>query len=422
MMEVPFASRMNVWLVKDGENLPLQPDARKMRTWLLAEALLRRGHEVTWWTSTHSHQHKTLHFAEDREVEIGPRFRLKLLHAGSYRRNVSFARLLHHSRLAAGFRRHAASQPAPDVIVSAFPTIELAFEAVEFAKSRRIPTIVDIRDPWPDSIFDQAPTLLRGIGRFALRSLDRKTKSSFRDADSLVACSKRFLEWGLRKSSRERRPADRVFYLGSGPPPANAGVPSSPVDALLERLAGKVVFCFVGSFGHVYRLRLVCEAAASLERQGFREAHFVLAGDGLQFDQVAEAAKSLANLSVTGWLGAGEAHRLMSRAQVGLAPILQMPGCVPNKIFEYAAAGLPVLSSLEGETADILARHRAGLTYAPNDREAFISLVRRLATDERLRREMAQNSASMFEQEFRADRIYDEYVRHVESVALARTR
>jgi hypothetical protein len=41
--------------------------------------------------------------------------------------------------------------------------------------------------------------------------------------------------------------------------------------------------------------------------------------------------------------------------------------------------------------------------------------------DEHLRREMAQNSAAMFEREFWAARIYDEYVRHVESVARART-
>jgi len=415
-----LASPMNVWLIKDGENLPIQPDARRMRTWMLAEALAGQGHQVTWWASTHSHQRKTLFFDEDRDVEIGPRFRLKLLHAGSYRKNKSIARLLHHSRLAAKFRRLAPSQLAPDVIVSAFPTIELAHESVGYAKARGIPAIVDIRDPWPDSIVDHAPHLLRAAARFAIRPLERKSRASFLGADSLVACSQGFLDWGLRNSGRVRRPADRVFYIGSAPLTDNSTGASRRIDELAERLAGKVVFCFVGSFGHVYRLRLVCEAAAILEKQGLRNAHFVLAGDGQQYDKVAHAAKALGNVTVTGWLGASDVERLMARSQVGLAPIRQMPGCVPNKIFEYSQAGLPILSSLEGETAAILAKNGAGLTYAPEDREAFMALVTRLATDERLRREMAQNSASMFEQEFRAARIYDEYVRHVESVARAR--
>jgi glycosyltransferase involved in cell wall biosynthesis len=412
---------MNVWLIKDGENLPLQPDARRMRTWMLAEALAAQGHQVIWWASTHSHQRKKLIFEEDQDVEIAPRFRLKLLHVGSYRKNKSVARLLHHARLAAKFRELAPFLPAPNIIVSAFPTIELAFEAVEFAKSRAIPVIVDVRDPWPDSIISHAHKPLRAVARIAFHSLERKTKACFLGADSLVACSQGFLDWGLLKSGRERRPADRVFYIGSTRPPATPPAASNRIEELAKRLAGKLVFCFVGSFGHVYQLRLVCEAAAILEKRGPHDVHFVLAGDGQQYAEVADAAKALGNLTATGWLSACDADRLMSFSQVGLAPIRQMPGCVPNKIFEYSAAGLPILSSLEGETGEILAQHRAGLTYAPEDREAFLALVTRLAMDEHLRREMAQNSAAMFEREFWAARIYDEYVRHVESVARART-
>ncbi|MDP9199816.1 MAG: glycosyltransferase family 4 protein, partial [Pseudomonadota bacterium] len=415
-----FRSQMNVWLIKDGENLPLQPDARRMRTWMLGEALAEQGHQVTWWASTHSHQRKSLFFREDREVDIAPRFRLKLLHAGSYRRNKSIARLLHHSRLAAKFREIAPTLPAPGIIVSAFPTIELAFEAVAFAKPRAIPVIVDIRDPWPDSIIDHARKPLRAIARIAFRSLDRKTKACFVGADSLVACSSGFLDWGMDKSGRERQPVDRVFYIGSTRPPATPPAASKRIEELSKRLAGKRVFSFVGSFGHVYQLRLVCEAAAILRKRGPRDVHFVLAGDGQQYPRVAEAAQALDNLTATGWLSARDVDRLMSFSHVGLAPIRQMPGCVPNKIFEYSAAGLPILSSLEGETGEILAQHRAGLTYAPEDREAFLSLVTRLASDEHLRREMAQNSAAMFEREFCAARIYDEYVHHVESIARAR--
>jgi len=410
---------MNVWLLKDGENLPIQPDARRMRTWMLAEALVGQGHQVTWWTSTHSHQRKCLLFDEDREIDVAPGFRLKLLHAGGYKSNKSPGRLLHHARLAAKFRRQARAASAPDVIVSAFPTIELAYEAVAFAKPRGVPAIVDIRDPWPDTLVDHAPRFLRGAARIALSSQESKARASFAGCDSLVACSQGFLDWGLAKAGMARREGDGVFYIGSMPA-ATRPQASPRIEDLAKRLSGKFVCCFVGSFGHVYELRLVCEAAAALQSKGMNRIHFVLAGDGRQFGAVSEAAKSLENLTAAGWLAASDADHLLSISHVGLAPIRQMPGCVPNKIFEYAAAGLPILSSLEGETAEILSRHRAGLTYAPGDTNGFISHLTRLAKDERLRREMAQNSAAMFEREFLATRIYGEYVRHVESVARAR--
>lgn len=411
---------MNVWLLKDGETLPIQPDARKMRTWMLADELVRRGHEVTWWASTHSHQRKTLLCDGERVLEVAPRFRLRLLDAGAYRENRSLRRLLHHARLAARFRSQAAGLPPPDVVVAAFPTIELAFEAVRYGRSHAIPVVVDIRDPWPDTIVEHAPVALRAAARVALIPLESRARESFAGCDSLVACSRGFLDWGLRMAGMDRRPLDRVFYLGNGGS-NGLSAPTSAVAELARRIAGKTVFTFVGSFGHVYELRLVIDAARALARRGHDGVHFVLAGEGAQSGIVAHAAASFGNLSAPGWLSAPDADFLLSVSSVGLAPIRQQPGCVPNKIFEYAAAGLPILSSLEGETAEILARSGAGFTYPPGDVEAFVTQALRLCADEPLRREMARNAASLFEREFAAARIYGDYVGHVESVAHART-
>jgi glycosyltransferase involved in cell wall biosynthesis len=406
---------MNVWLLKDGENLPVQAGARRMRTWLLAEELARRGHRVTWWSSTHSHQRKSLVFDADREVDVAPGFRLKLLHAGAYRRNVSLARLAHHARLAAKFRRAAPREPRPDAIVAAFPTIELAHAAVTHARARRVPAIVDIRDPWPDAILDRLPQALRPPGRLALLPMQARARACMRGSSSLVAVSQGFLDWGLGKAGMARRPSDRVFYLGN--PGREAGATRSPrIAQLANRIEGKIVACFVGSFGHVYELGLVCDAAREMAHRRTERVHFVIAGDGEQAARVAAAARDLPNVDAPGWLSADEADDLMRMSHVGLAPIRQNPGCVPNKISEYAAAGLPILSSLEGETADLLARHSAGLTYAPGDRAGFLQMLERLAGQEELRRELSGNAHAMFEREFQASHVYGEYARHVESV------
>jgi glycosyltransferase involved in cell wall biosynthesis len=411
---------MNVWLIKDGENLPIQPDARRMRTWMLAEELQRQGHETTWWASTHSHQRKTLLFNTDREIDVACGFHLKLLFAGGYRSNRSFGRLLHHARLAAKFRRLAPTQPKPDVIVSAFPTIGLAFEAVVFARPRGIPVVIDIRDPWPDILLELVPPVLRVPARIALHPLERKARASFVGSDSLVACSHGFLDWGLRKAGMARRPADRVFYLGKSRPARDSSGDSAKIQDLRRILTGKVVFCFVGSFGHVYELDLICDAAASFEREGNGQIHFVLAGDGEQFGQVSARAKTLGNLTAMGWLSASDADRLLCVADVGLAPYRQMAGAMPNKVFDYSAAGLPILSSLEGEFAEKLAKHGAGVSYSPGDLNAFISHVKTLAASASTRQSMAQESTALFDREFLAASIYSDYVRHVESVARAR--
>ena len=189
---------------------------------------------------------------------------------------------------------------------------------------------------------------------------------------------------------------------------------------LERKLAGKVVFSFVGSFGHVYELELLCDAAKLLKSRGNRQVHFVLAGDGEQFDRITARAGTLDNVTVPGWLASADADRLLAISDVGLAPYRQMAGAMPNKIFDYSAAGLPILSSLEGEMIEKLKSRGAGLSYLPGDLEALASHVTRLAESPEMRRKLAAGSALMFEQEFRADRIYDEYVHHIETIARTR--
>ncbi len=148
---------MRVWVIKDGENLPVQTGSRKMRTWLLSEALAAEGCEVTWWATTFSHQRKSLVCDHDCQYAVSDQISLRLLHCGSYRRNVSFARIKHHQRFGKALRSAIAGLPPPDAIVCSFPIIEAAAQMTAWAQSHGIPVIVDVRDYWPDLYLDRIP-------------------------------------------------------------------------------------------------------------------------------------------------------------------------------------------------------------------------------------------------------------------------
>ena len=80
---------------------------------------------------------------------------------------------------------------------------------------------------------------------------------------------------------------------------------------------------------------------------------------------------------------------------------------LPNKIFDYARAGLGIVSSLTGESAALLESYRCGATYRPGDVASLVAAIRRVA--------MLEGGASrkLCEREFDARLIYDEYVRRV---------
>jgi glycosyltransferase involved in cell wall biosynthesis len=176
---------------------------------------------------------------------------------------------------------------------------------------------------------------------------------------------------------------------------------------------------FVGTFGRTYNLRTVIEAARTCHQSA--DAHrvvFVLSGTGPDTDGLAEAARGLPNVVFTGWLDEDRLRAMSARADIGLAAYAeQAPQSLPNKLGEYAAAGMPIVSSLTGEAAALIEERRAGLSFSASDPHTFLAAVRKLAGDRDLRRTLGANARSMFDGCFDGRRIYDDMAEHVLEVA-----
>src|SRR5215831_7591307 len=121
---------MRVWLFKDGESPPVDSETRRMRTGMLANALASEGAEVHWFSSTFLHLGKRLYSDADTKLTPDPGYVLHLLHAGRFTRNLSFERYRFYRRFARRVREYCQGMPVPDVIVCAFPLIDVAYWAV----------------------------------------------------------------------------------------------------------------------------------------------------------------------------------------------------------------------------------------------------------------------------------------------------
>ena len=102
---------MTVWIVNPFDNLPTE-GYRPLRFWLMAEAFVRAGHEVTYWTADFSHANKA-----PRRILPDvppPPFRVVTLHEPPYARNISLRRLWAHWRWAKAWAKAAAAEAAPE--------------------------------------------------------------------------------------------------------------------------------------------------------------------------------------------------------------------------------------------------------------------------------------------------------------------
>ena len=92
----------------------------------------------------------------------------------------------------------------------------------------------------------------------------------------------------------------------------------------------------------------------------------------------------------------------MSKADVGLIPHLQTAHnhlTVPNKIFDYMAGCLPILSARLESLEEILATTRSGLVFPEYTVESFVDTLLQFR-DPMMRFELGQNGRIAFQSRY----------------------
>ncbi len=400
-----------IWLITSGEPLPLDgDDKRLLRHGLLAQILLERGWDVTWWTSAFDHTTK-----RHREIPPGgvqhlsERYRIVLLKSRGYSRHVSLKRLLDHSDVAGEFARLAPTQTRPDVILASFPTIHLAHVAVQFAHAHAVPVALDLRDLWPDIFLEAIPKWLSGIGRFALRKQFRSAGAALRGASALTGITDAFVHWGLNRADRSSNNLDVSFPLASHsqPPHLASEVTTTRLETVGVHSHHRVV-CFFGAIGRQFDWPTVAGAAKLIARQDHR-IRLVICGVGERFNYLSERTHTFGNVLMPGWIDREMIGDIMSVARGGLAPYtneLSFGMSIPNKVIEYLGGGLPVITSLLGETRNLLSEHALGYFYPYGDSVALANQIRAVCGDDSGSDGNRVRAKGVFDLRFEASHVY----------------
>ena len=105
-------------------------------------------------------------------------------------------------------------------------------------------------------------------------------------------------------------------------------------------------------------------------------------------------------------------------SSVGLAPYVSNDNYirnVPNKPVEYLSAALPIVSSLQGVLAKLLAAHDCGTTYRNGRADELAQALVDLQDSPRLQ-QMSANAAALYRSQFVADSVYAEMETYLHDV------
>lgn len=404
---------MNVWIIQSGENLPFQEKARKIRTAILADKLVERNHKVLWWTSAFDHFNKDWIVKQESRITVNNGLKIIALKGVGYKKNISFLRLIDNRIIAWKFRKLAMTMPKPDIIIANTPPYEIVYNTIIFAKSNNIPVVVDIRDCWPDTFFNHITPGLHQLAKIFLYKDFQMIKKIMEMATGLIGVSNTFLDWGLGYAKRNKTWKDRVFYLGCKNNLNSNNIQKSSKFINDFDFKNKFVVTFIGTFSVYHDPSILLECAEKLSNSNI---YFVLAGDGELFNKIKKRASTLQNVLLPGWLNHDEISTLLQNSHVGVCPANKNIDLFPNKAFAYFSANLPIISAFYGDLKEIIEKYQIGFFYPANDANALVTYIKKLHEDKDLYKEMSDNVQNIFNDKFDAEKIYNDYVDHIEAI------
>ena len=150
------------------------------------------------------------------------------------------------------------------------------------------------------------------------------------------------------------------------------------------------VVLYAGAHGEANDLGVALEAASHLRDNS--EISFVFLGDGKEKLALTEKAKEMGlnNIEFLPPVSKGEMPGVLASADVCLAilkPIEAFKTTYPNKVFDYMAAGKPVVATRVGGVSDLVLHQKTGILVPPKDSHALargISQMLSLPVQDRL--------------------------------------
>jgi glycosyltransferase involved in cell wall biosynthesis len=281
-----------------------------------------------------------------------------------------------------------------DLVWGTSPPIFQGLTAWALARLKRVPFLFEVRDLWP--AFAVAVGVLDNP--VLIRASEWLERFLYRHADRLVVNSPGFIQ------HVQERGAPQVHLVPNG---ADVTMFQPMDDGAAFRRANQLgesfVALYAGAHGLSNDLDVLLDVAGLLSE--LPNLVVVLLGDGKEKPRLQQraAAMGLVNLRFLPPVPKVEMAQALAAADVCIAilkPIEMYKTVYPNKVFDYMAAGRPIILAMDGVIREVVESAQAGTIVEPGNAVAMAEAIRHYAANPVEGRLQGQNGRRYLETHF----------------------
>ena len=366
---------MNIWII-DHYSVPVKyyPLARQRN---FARYLMEKGHEVTIFCASSVHN-STLNLIEDNRkyievYEDGIHYVIVKCH--QYEGN-GIKRVFNMLEFAIKFPDILGEFDKPQAIISTSMTQFACAQGIRLARKYNCKVVAQITDLWPEALVSCGFLNKRNPIIYLLRMLEKWT---YKNADSLIFSMEGAYDYICSQRWQNTIPKEKVNYINNGVDLDEFNYNKENCITNLEILNDKDVFkvVYTGSIRHDNNVGKILDVGKKLSD---KKIVFLLFGQG---DQIEELKGRIRNEKINNVYFLGNVEKkyipyIVSKADLNFAHNsgveLFKYGISMNKIFDYFAAGKPIITDFECAYNPVV-QEKAGVNVPSGDEKDIAKVI-----------------------------------------------
>ena len=378
-----FKEKKRIYLFHHYAEVPSY--GTSLRHWSLMHYLMDMGFEVKVFASSFVHSiHKNM-MAEDNENEFEECIKdgvpFVYIKTRSYSNKI--CRIMNMIDYYRNLRKTIKKYPKPDLIIGTMPQPLACLCGAQVGQKNNIPFVMEVLDLWPESIVTYG-----GISENnpIIKCLYGLEKYLYKKAEAIIFSWEGAYDYIINKGWNDAIPKSKVHYVNIGVDLKRYAydLENNIVrDEDLDDNVFKIVYC--GAIRPANDIEILVECAKKLKEKGFeKDIRFLIYGDGPEKGRLEQLSNKylLDNMKFKGFINKKYIPYVLSRSNLNVLNLkkssTQQYGNSSNKLFEYFAAGNPVIANIEEGKYPIISKYNCGLVIKEKKLDEYVNSILKL--------------------------------------------